>query len=54
MSIKIHVLFSHLGKIIKNLSEVSQELRECFHQDIKVMEERYQGRWDIHMMTDYY
>ncbi|EFN85286.1 hypothetical protein EAI_02819, partial [Harpegnathos saltator] len=24
-----------------------------FHQDIKEMEKRYQGRWDIHMLADY-
>ncbi|UYV67925.1 hypothetical protein LAZ67_5002518 [Cordylochernes scorpioides] len=26
---------------------------EQIHQDVKVMEERYQGVWDSHMMTDY-
>lgn len=23
------------------------------HQDLKTMEERYQGRWDSHIMADY-
>jgi hypothetical protein len=26
---------------------------ERFHQDIKEMEKRYQGRWNEHMMADY-
>ena len=46
MSIKIHYLFSHLG-------EVSEEQGERFHQAIKNMEMRYQGRWDSRMMSDY-
>ena len=53
MSIKIHYLFSHLDRFPENLGELSEEQGERFHQDIKVMEERYQGRWDTHMMADY-
>ncbi|UYV66594.1 hypothetical protein LAZ67_4002243 [Cordylochernes scorpioides] len=32
---------------------ISDEQGERFHQDIKVMEERYQGVWDYIMMADY-
>ena len=32
---------------------MSREQGERFHQDIKIMNCRYQGRWDIHMMADY-
>ena len=53
MSIKLHNLFSHLDYFPENLGDVSEEHRERFHQDIKPMEERYQGRWDAHMMSDY-
>ena len=53
MSIKIHYLFSHLDRFPENLGELSEEQGERFHQDIKVMEEMYQGRWDTHMMADY-
>ena len=53
MSIKIHFLHSHLDKFPSNLGAVSDEQGERFHQDIKVMEERYQGRWNINMMADY-
>ena len=53
MSIKVHFLNSHLDKFPANLGDVSHEHGERFHQDIKVMEERYQGRWDTHTMADY-
>ena len=43
MSIKIHYLFSHLGRFPENLGEVSEEQGERFHQAIKNMEMRYQG-----------
>ena len=53
MSIKVHFLKSHLDKFPENLGDFSDEHGERFHQDIKVMESRYQGRWDKHMMADY-
>ena len=46
MSIKLHYLFSHLDYFPENLGDVSKEQGERFHQDIKTMEERYQGCWD--------
>ena len=53
MSIKVHYLHSHLDRFPQNLGDFSEEQGKRFHQDIKVMEERYQGRWDINMMADY-
>ena len=53
ISIKLHFLKSHLDYFPENLAHVSEEQGERFHQDIRVMEERYQGRWDCHMMADY-
>lgn len=53
MSLKVHFLFSHLDYFPDNLGDFSEEMGERFHQDIKVMETRYQGRWDISMMADY-
>ncbi len=53
MSIKVHFLFSHLDRFPGNLGDYSEEQGERFHQDIKTMEERYQGKWDEHMMADY-
>ena len=53
MSIKIHYLFSHLETFPENLGAVSDEQGKRFHQDIKIMEQRYQGRWDAKMIADY-
>ena len=53
VSIKVHFLFSHLDRFPGNLGDYSEEQGERFHQDIKTMEERYQGKWDEHMMADY-
>ena len=30
----------------ENLIDLSEEQGEHFHQDIRTMEERYQGRWN--------
>lgn len=53
MSPKLHYLHSHLDFFRPNLGAVSEEHGERFHQDIQVMEKRYQGRWDEAMMGDY-
>ena len=52
MSIKVHYLFSHLDCFPANLGDLSEENGEIY-QDIKVMEERYQGRWNVYKMADY-
>ena len=46
MSIKVHYLHSHLNEFLANLDKVSEEQGERFHQDVKVIEECYQGRWN--------
>ena len=53
LSIKVHYLHSHLSEFPANLGDVNEEQGERFHQDVKVMEERYQGRWNCNMMADY-
>lgn len=53
MSLKVHFLHSHLEFFSANLGAVSDEQGERFHQDISVMERRYQGRWDPAMMDDF-
>lgn len=53
MSLKIHFLHSHLDFFPQNLGAVSDEQGERFHQDLHIMEERYQGRWNPAMMGDY-
>ena len=53
MSIKVYFFHSHLDRFPENLGDVSDEQGEGFHQDIKDVEEQYQGRWDKKMMSDY-
>ena len=53
MSIKVHYLNSHLSEFSADFGGVSEEQGERIQQDVKVMEERYQGRWNCNMMADY-
>lgn len=53
MSLKIHFLHSHLDFFPENLGAVSDEHGERFHQDIKCMEQRYQGFWNEGMLADF-
>ncbi|GBO42707.1 hypothetical protein AVEN_211425-1 [Araneus ventricosus] len=46
MSLKVHFLDSHLDYVPENLGAVSEEQGEIFHQDIKEMGRRYQGKWN--------
>ena len=53
MSLKIHFLHSHLDFFPPNFGDVCDEHGERFHQDIALMEKRYQGRFDPNMMGHY-
>ena len=53
MSVKVHFLHSHLEYFPENLGALSEEQGERFHQDIKIMKKRYQGRWNVTMIADY-
>ncbi|GBM08860.1 hypothetical protein AVEN_57413-1 [Araneus ventricosus] len=53
MSLKVHFLDAHLDYFPENLCAVSEEQGEIFHQDIKEMERRYQGKWNVSMIADY-
>ncbi|GBM79689.1 hypothetical protein AVEN_71215-1 [Araneus ventricosus] len=53
MSLKVHFLDSHLDYFPENVGAVSEEQGEIFHQDIKEMERRYQGKWNVSMIADY-
>ena len=44
MSIKVYFIYSHLDNFPENLGSVRDEQGERFHQDMRDMEERYQGR----------
>ena len=52
MSVKMHFLRSHLDYFPQNCGDFSEEQGERFHQDIRVMEERFQGRWDVNFLAD--
>ncbi|KYM93998.1 hypothetical protein ALC62_15394, partial [Cyphomyrmex costatus] len=53
MNLKLYFLDSHFDKFPHNLGDFSEEQGERFHQDMKIMETRYQGRWDVNMMADF-
>ena len=44
MSIKLHYINSHLDQFPENLGDVSEEQGERFHQDLKTIDDCYQGR----------
>ena len=52
VSIKLHYLQSHAHQFPQNRDSVSEEQEQRFHQDIKTMGERYQGRWGSHVIAD--
>ncbi|GBN21828.1 hypothetical protein AVEN_154346-1 [Araneus ventricosus] len=53
MSLKVHFLDSHLDYFPENLGAVSEDQEERFYEDIKEMERRYQGKWNVGMIADY-
>ena len=53
MSLKLHFMDSHVEYFPENLGDYSEEQGQRLHQAIKVMQQRYQKRWDENMMVDY-
>lgn len=53
MSTKIHFLHQHLDFFKDNLGKISDEHGERFHQQIKLIEQRFLGKNDEHMMAEY-
>ncbi|GBN86854.1 hypothetical protein AVEN_219813-1 [Araneus ventricosus] len=53
MSLKFPFLDSQSDYFPENLGEVSEEQGERFHQDIKEMKRRYQGKWNLSMIANY-
>ena len=53
MSVKMHFLHSHLDYFPDNCGKFSEEQGERFHQEITLMEERYQGQLNVSMIADY-
>ncbi|UYV66607.1 hypothetical protein LAZ67_4002289 [Cordylochernes scorpioides] len=44
LSVKLHLLHSHVDFSLENLRSFSKEQGERFHQDIKDMRSKYKGR----------
>ncbi|GBL96573.1 hypothetical protein AVEN_207759-1 [Araneus ventricosus] len=53
MSLKVHFLHSHIDCFPQNLEAYSEEQGERFHQDVRDIKRRYQGRWDVNMLADH-
>ncbi|GBM35498.1 hypothetical protein AVEN_257196-1 [Araneus ventricosus] len=51
--LKVHFLHSHIDCFPENLGDYSEEQGERFHQDVRDIERRYQGRWDVNMLANY-
>ena len=53
MSLKIHMIHSHLNFIPENMGAVSDEHGKRFHQDIATIEKRFKGKWSENALADY-
>ncbi|GBN08441.1 hypothetical protein AVEN_189074-1 [Araneus ventricosus] len=53
MSLKLHVLDSHLNFFPRNLGAISDEHGERFHQYISMYEKRFSGRWNRSLLAAY-
>jgi len=52
-SLKEHFLGCYLDFFPENLSTVSDEHRQRFHQNISTTYKRYQGKWSPSMLANY-
>ena len=52
MSSVLYFMNSYVKYFPDNLEDYSVEYGKKFYQDIRLMEERYQARWDENMMAD--
>ena len=53
MSLKIHIMHSHLDFFPENMGAVSDEHCEWFHQDIATIQKRFKGKWSENALVDY-
>ena len=53
MSLKLHMIHSHLNLFKSNMADYSKEHGESFHQDVMEFEKCYQGQYKERMMGDY-
>ena len=52
MSLKVYFLMLHMNFFPANMSRVSDEHGEGFHQDISIMKKRYKGKRPPKMLRD--
>ena len=53
LTLKLHFLKSHLDRFASNLGQYSEEQGERFHQDLRDIELRYDGKSQLNMLADY-
>ena len=53
MSLKIHMMHSHLDFFPENMGAVSDEHGERFHQDVAIIEKRFKGKWSENALWNY-
>ena len=53
MSIKLHVLSSHIHEFTDNLNNYSKKQGKSSHRDVKSCEERCKGKYNESMMGNY-
>ncbi|GBN73403.1 hypothetical protein AVEN_261738-1 [Araneus ventricosus] len=53
MRLKAHFLHSHMDCFPENIGAYSEEQGERFHQDVRDIDRRYQGRWVVNRLVDY-
>ena len=53
MSVKMHVLHSHFNYFPDNYEMFCEKQGERFHQEIIVMDKRYQNQWNVSIIADY-
>jgi hypothetical protein len=53
MRVRFHFLHLHLDYFAENIGSLSEGQGEGFHKDVKEIERRYQGRWNINILADY-
>ena len=53
MSLKLHVLHSHIDEFKDNMGDYSEEQGERFYQDVKSFEDCYKSQYNESMMGDY-
>jgi hypothetical protein len=53
MSLKVHLLKSHQDFFASDLGKITDEHGERFHQTIRTIEKRYEGKSDVKLLADF-